>query len=362
MIYNQTMIDEILSLSKHLISIRSVQENPKALSQALETAVSSLKDFTIEKFENNGVKSVLVYASKKRPSKFKVILNGHLDVTPGKEYQYKPKIRDDRLYGVGALDMKANLACLVMVFKDVANKVDYPLGLQLVTDEEIGGFDGTKHQIEKGVRSEFVIAGETTNLNIVNQAKGVLWLKISTRGKTAHGAYPWKGRNSIWEMNKFLARLEKRYPIPNQEKWITTINLSRIQTGNKTFNKIPDDCEVWLDVRYIHGQTDTIINSIKKLMLDGFNLEVVAKEPAFDVDINNQYIQKLKKIAERVSSKKIKLYGAQGSSDARHFTQINCSGVEFGAIGEGIGGDNEWVDIGSLKKYYQILRDFLHSL
>src|SRR3989344_7600611 len=148
--YNRTMNNEILSLGKRLISIRSVQGNPKAMNEALDAAVAGLLDFTIEWFESNGVKSVLVYNSKKRPNKFKVLLNGHLDVLPGKDYQYKPKIEANRLYGVGALDMKANLACLVMVFKDVADKVVYPLGLQIVTDEETGGFDGTKYQVEKG--------------------------------------------------------------------------------------------------------------------------------------------------------------------------------------------------------------------
>ena len=108
------------------------------------------------------------------------------------------------------MDMKANVACLMTVFKDVADKVNYPLGLQLVTDEEIGGFHGTKYQIEKGVRAEFVVVGESTDLNIKNRAKGILWAKISAKGKTAHGAYPWRGENAIWKMNEFLNCLKRQ--------------------------------------------------------------------------------------------------------------------------------------------------------
>src|SRR3989338_4660151 len=126
------MINKILSLSKELISIKSTANKPKALEKSLEIAVSNLSGCTIERFENKGVKSVLVYNSTKRPKRFKIILNGHLDVIPGKNYQYVPKIIRDRLYGAGAIDMKASVTCLITVFKEVARKVKYPLGLQLV--------------------------------------------------------------------------------------------------------------------------------------------------------------------------------------------------------------------------------------
>lgn len=356
------MDNDIINLSKKLISIKSVHGNEEALNQALRVATSGLTDFTIERFENNGIKSVLAYNFKKRPEKFKVILNGHLDVVPGKQHQYQPRIKYSKLYGNGALDMKANLACLLTVFKDVASKLSYPLGLQLVTDEEVGGSNGTRYQIKKGVRADFVIAGETTNFNIVNKAKGVLWLKILTNGETAHGAYPWRGKNSILDMNKFITELLKKYPIPDQEKWVTTVNLSRIQTTNKTFNKIPDNCEIWLDIRYIPEEGDIIIDTIKKMLPYGFKLEILVKEPAINIDENNQYIQKLKMTGEKVINRRIKLYGAQGTSDLRHFAQVGCSGVEFGAIGEGIGSDHEWIDINSLEKYRLILKNFLLSL
>lgn len=68
---------------------------------------------------------------------------------PGKDEQYHARIEDDRLYGVGALDMKSNLVCLIMAFCEVVDHVGYPLGIQIVTDEEIGGFDGTLYQIEQ---------------------------------------------------------------------------------------------------------------------------------------------------------------------------------------------------------------------
>jgi succinyl-diaminopimelate desuccinylase len=354
--------NKIVTLTKEFISIKSNSNDTAELDKILEVALSNLKDYTIERFQNKGLKSVLVYNTQKRPLKFRIILNGHLDVVPGKDHQYLPEIKDDRLYAVGSMDMKASVACLIMVFEEVANKIDYPLALQLVTDEEIGGFNGTKYQIEKGIKADFVIAGESTGLQIANRAKGILQVKISTKGKTAHGAYPWRGENAIWKMNQFLNMLSKQYPIPAQQEWITTVNLSRIETSNQSFNKIPDGCEIWLDIRYVPEEAETIVNSIRDLLPKGFKLEVVEKESALNVSENNQYLKILQSVGEQVTKKKVRFYGAQGSSDARHFTRVGIDGVEFGPVGGNIGSDDEWVSIKSLEKYYQIIKSFLLSI
>ncbi len=356
------MLSKILSLAQEMISIKSTPDNPTALKEILTLALSNLKKFTIEKFESNGCKSALIYKSNNRPRKFKIILNGHLDIIPGKKDQYLPKIKGNKLYGAGAMDMKANVACFIAVFNEIANKINYPLGLQLVTDEEIGGFNGTKYQIEQGVCADFVIAGEPTNFDIINKAKGILWVKITSRGKSAHGAYPWKGKNAIWEMNKFLNSLFKKYPIPKKEQMTTTINLSKIKTSNSAFNKIPDDCEIWLDIRYASEDLNNIVNTIKSLLPKDFTFEIVVNEPALSTNKNNYYIKQLKETAQKIIQKEIIIRSANGSSDARHYMRVNCPGIEFGPIGGGIGSDNEWVNIKSLEQYYKIIKEFLLKL
>ena len=352
------MLKNIIQLTKKLVSIKSTTGNTKDLDKILDIALSHLKEYRIERFERNGIKSALVYNSPKRPKKFKVILNAHLDIIPGKDSQYTPRIKGSKLYGAGSMDMKASAACLIMAFKKVANQVNYPLGLQLVTDEEVGGFDGAKYQIEKGVMADFVIAGESTNFDIVNKAKGVLKIKISTYGKAAHGAYPWMGENAVWKMNNFLNILKKKFPDLKREQWITTVNLAKIETTNQALNKIPEDCTVLLDIRYIPEEEDNIVYTIKRLVPSGFKFSVVAKEPALLTDKNNENIIQLRKVIREIVGSRVVTRGAHGTSDARHF---RCPGVEFGPIGGGIGSDNEWVNIPSLGKYCQILEAFLRS-
>lgn len=356
------MKDKILQLTKKFISIRSTSDNPKALEEILELSLSYLKEFTIERFEKNSVKSALVYNSKTRPKKFKIILNAHLDVVPAKKSQFVPKAVGSKLYGVGSMDMKGSVACLILAFKEVAAKATYPLALQLVTDEEVGGFDGTKYQIEKGIRADFVIAGEPTNFDIVNKAKGVLWVKISAKGKSAHGAYPWKGENAIWRMHELLNGLREKYPIPSKEKWSTTINLARVETDNYVFNKIPDECTAWLDIRFIPEDANTVLPNIRRLLPSRFVLDVVGQGPPLLTEENSDYIKNLAVVAKQITGRKIITRGANGTSDARHFAKVQCPGIEFGPIGEEIGSDYEWVLIPSMELYYQILVKYLANL
>lgn len=354
-------IDSIISLSKKLIEIKSTSNNRTELEKILNLALSHLQGFTIERFNQNGFSSVLVYNSPKRPKKFKILLNGHLDIIPGKDFQYIPQIKRNRLYGAGSMDMKANLASAIMAYKDVAKKVNYPLGIQLVTDEEIGGINGTKYQVDQGVRADFVIACEPTNFDIVNRTKGVLTLKISALGKSAHSAYPWLGDNAISKINEFICALKKKFQNPTEDKWVNTVNLCKIETTNIAFNKIPDNCAIYVDIRYIPEDEKKIINKIKKLIPRNFKFEILSFELPTYTNKNNKYIKSLQKYSNNILKNNIMIRGANGSSDARHFASVNCASIEFGPIGKGMGSDKEWVDIPSLEKYYDIIKIFLNE-
>lgn len=349
----------ILPLAEKLIQLKTDPDNSSVLLEALDLVATQLEGFTVERFERNGAVSLLAYNSTTRPDKFKVILNGHLDVIPGKDWQYQARIDGDKMYGVGSMDMKANVATMLGAFRDVAPRLDFPLGLQIVTDEEIGGFNGTKYQIEQGVRADFVIAGETTQFNIVNQARGILMLKITAKGHTAHGAYPWRGDNAIEKLMNFLNKLKQIIPNPPEENWQNSLNIANIEVANKSFNKIPDTATCMVDIRFVPDQANTILSKVQAILPKDFELEIVAHEPALFVPENNEYIAKIQQATKKVLGKNSVCYGAFGSSDARFYTQAGMHGVEFGPVGGGIGTDAEWVSIQSLYHYYEILTEFL---
>jgi len=351
----------IAEFSSKLISVESVKDKPSELLKVLEVADKELKGINSKKYLSNNIPSTLYYNTPKLSKKFKIILNAHLDVVPAKAEQFKPYTKGDKLFGRGAMDMKAASAVMILVFKELAGKVKYPLGLQLVTDEEIGGFNGTKYQVDKGIRADLVITGESTNLDISNESKGIVWLKLKFKGNNAHAAYLWNGTNSNKIMFETLNKIWEEYPIPTKEAWRTTANVAKVLTNNETFNKVPDYSEAWIDIRYVPADSGEVLPTIKKLIPENCEIEIIENEPPHYSPKNSDLIKKL-----IVSAKKRKItpniISKNGGNDARHFSRVGCNGIEFGPIGEGLHSDSEWVSIKSLEEYYQILKDFLLSL
>lgn len=356
------MKSDVLQLTKQLISISSTKENPTELKEVLDFVKTQLKGLSYKEFSDHGIPSLLFYNTETLPDKFRVILNAHLDVVPGKPEQYSAIEKDGKLYGRGACDMKSGAAAEILVFKDLASKVSYPLGLQLVADEEIGGFFGTKYQIDQGIKADFVVAGEATDLQLNNKAKGVFWVKIHAKGEPAHAAYLWNGKNAIWAMKNFLDRLEKEFPLPQKESWVTTANLARIETPNTTFNKVPDECSVSLDIRYIPEEASRIESHLRSILPEGFELQIQTKEPAQFTDMSNPDLVRLSQSIQKVTRHQAGFISKHGASDIRHYDRVNIPGVCFGPIGDGLHSDNEWCNLQSLDDYYQILSDFLLTL
>ncbi len=352
----------VIALAEKLISINSTKEHPDKIKEALECIRYELSDFRYDEFNKNGVVSALFSNMAKRQSKFTVLLNGHIDVVPGNESQFKPYSKNDRLYGRGAIDMKSAVASMVHVFQSIAKSVSYPLALQIVSDEEIGGFRGTKYQLERGIYADFVIGGEPTDLAVSTEAKGVLLVKVIAKGQTGHGAYLWKGKNAVWLMKKFLDKLEEFYPEPVKEIWKTTINVANIVTPNETLNKVPDICEVNLDIRYLPGDENTVEKNLKKCLFPNITLQILEKESAHIVDEKNKYLHLLEDAIEKVTGSKAKKIRKHAASDMRHFSKFGHAGVLLGPIGEGQHSDVEWIDVASLGTYHQVLEEFLMSL
>ena len=159
---------------------------------------------------------------------FKIILNGHLDVVPAAAEQFVARRDGDRLYARGAQDMKVSALAEALAFRELAATLPDPVALQLVTDEETGGRNGTRHQLERGVRGQFVIIGETSGLRIVTDSKGMLGVTLRSAGRGAHSAYQWLGDNALVKLMRSVERVLARYPVATAEQWRTTVNVARV--------------------------------------------------------------------------------------------------------------------------------------
>ena len=113
-----------------------------------------------------------------------VIFHGHLDVVPAREGQFTPRVEGDRLIGRGAYDMKGALAAMMCALKDVAAQDQVRVRFVCVPDEE--SEDVTRRStdvlVKAGLHADFALTGEPTDLHIGVQAKGVLAVRLRGLG------------------------------------------------------------------------------------------------------------------------------------------------------------------------------------
>ncbi|OGK38111.1 hypothetical protein A3F60_00515 [Candidatus Roizmanbacteria bacterium RIFCSPHIGHO2_12_FULL_39_8] len=360
-------MSQIIALTKKFISIPSIKGNSRALKEVLDAALAEVKGYCVDFFEKEGIPSALIYNSKARRTRFKIILNAHLDVVEGKDKQFTPFEKQGKLYGRGAYDMKTAAAAEIILFKRIAKKLNYPIALQLVTDEETGS-NGTKFQVEKGVKTDFVIAGEPTDLNINFKAKGTIWAKVKFFGKSAHAAYLWQGRNPIWNLKRFLDSIQILFPLPAKKAWRTTVNIAKVETSNLNMNKVPNNCEVSLDIRYVPvGQNrfssmknaNFYIKKLKEVLPANAKLELMLVRTPYSIKKEDPYIGTLQEASKKITGKKRRLVGEPYGSDIRYFIEDGSRGITFGPVGGAMHSENEWVDIKSLDQYCKILESFL---
>src|SRR5262249_31013769 len=160
-----------------------------------------------------------------------VILNAHLDVVPAPAAQFRPYREGDRLYARGAMDMKVAALAQALAFRELAGRVPYPLGLQLVTDEEAADPLGTLHQLRAGVTARFAVVGEATGLGIATECKGIAHVRLSAEGRSAHSAYLWQGDNALLKLNRAVGAILAAHPVPSQDAWRATVNVARVHTA-----------------------------------------------------------------------------------------------------------------------------------
>src|SRR6188472_2669607 len=134
-----------------------------------------------------------------------VPLSTHLDTVPP---YIAPKLEGNKLYGRGACDAKGIAAAMMVAAERLANAGEQRVDLLFVVGEEKGS-DGARAANRLASTSRFLVNGEPTESKLASGAKGSLRVKLITRGKEAHSAYPELGRSAIEPMLELLPGVRK---------------------------------------------------------------------------------------------------------------------------------------------------------
>lgn len=389
---------ELLTLVSELV--RRPSENPPGDTRAV-------LDFVVEYLRARGfapevvasqptMPNVVVSVEGRAPGRH-MILNGHLDTFPIGDRSlweldpFSGLVADGRIHGRGVSDMKAGVGASITTFCLLGEMRDAWRGratLALVSDEETFGPWGANYLVDHypKLRGDAALIGEPSSPKTVRFGeRGLVWVRLTARGQSAHSAYPHQGWNAIAAMVEILQELKALeggdWQVP--EDFLRTIDGARQVTdellgagatdllsavivnsgtirGGTKVNLIADFCEAEVDVRIPPGvSTAEILREIGQVVRKhrGVSYELLARsEPNYSPPDHELFSIVTRNVAE-VRGETPLLNISSPGTDARVFRRVGIPVAVYGPRPYHMGAANEYVTV---EDYLDTVR--VHSL
>ena len=304
-----------------LVAIDSVSAgaNAKIISY-LEDRCRALNLF-VKRFpytDDNGVEKINLVAQSSAGAAVELALVGHTDTVPFDQAWTEAlhlTEKDGKLFGRGACDTKAFIACALTAIGSVDLKeLKKPLALVFTADEEIGCIGAKRLAAVKPFGARYAIVGEPTSLQPMNAGKGYCLAEIMVYGREAHSAYPDLGTSAIFGAARLIARIEKIAGELKRDSRTafdpphTTLNVGLVNGGSAK-NIVAGACHFTLEWRSVPGQaTDHVLNLVNEAVADlkvtdpDFNCEVRAAraDESFETAAESALVKFLSDASDRV--------------------------------------------------------------
>ena len=369
-----------LELAKELIARRSITPEDGGCQELLAARLAR-SGFRCEPMKFGEVTNLWARRGTGRPL---VCFAGHTDVVPSgplSEWHsdpFVPTIRDGKLYGRGAADMKSSIAAFVIAAESfLAERPRHSgsIALLLTSDEEGPALDGTVRVVEKlRQRNEMIdycIVGEPTSVDTLgdtlkNGRRGSLSGKLVVRGIQGHVAYPHLSRNPVHELAPALAELARtQWDKGNESFPPTTWQVSNIHAGTGAANVIPGSVEVDFNFRFSTASSDASLKERVQSVLEKHGLDysigwTLGAKPFLSK--RGRLAQTLVAVGKKHTGRTAELSTTGGTSDARFIIEICPEVVELGPVNASIHKLNEHIQLAELEKLPQIYLDTLRAL
>jgi putative selenium metabolism hydrolase len=198
-----------------------------------------------------------------------LVLNAHMDtvrVSDRDSWTRDPfgaTVEDGILYGLGSCDMKGGLAAMLYgakLVREAGVRLSGDLVVACVVQEEECEGLGTRVLVEEGgVRPDWVVLGEPTNLDISRGQRGRLEMRLVARGRSAHAASPQLGENAIYIAARLVFGLEILAEQLGEDDFLGpgTLAVTDIASSASSRNAVPDSCALIIDRRLTLGENET---------------------------------------------------------------------------------------------------------
>jgi succinyl-diaminopimelate desuccinylase len=369
-----------LELTRQLIERRSITPDD-AGCQDLIAARLQKSGFRCEPMKFGEVTNLWARRGTGRPV---VCFAGHTDVVPTgplaewKSDPFVPTVRDGKLYGRGAADMKSSIACFVVAAERfVAERPQHSgsIALLITSDEEGPAVDGTVRVVETlKARNELIdycIVGEPSSVDILGDTlkfgrRGSLSGKLTVRGVQGHVAYPHLVKNPIHLLAPALAELVRtEWDKGNDAFPPTSFQVSNVHAGTGAGNVVPGTVVVDFNFRFCTESSDASLKTRVEGILQKHGLDY-AMEWTLGAKPFLSRRGRLSGIvadaARRHTGVRGELSTTGGTSDARFIIDICPEVIELGPINMSIHKLNEHIALDELEVLPLIYLDTLRAL
>ncbi|HEX4694789.1 succinyl-diaminopimelate desuccinylase [Sphingomonas sp.] len=368
---------QVVELTKALIAAESVTpasgEVFDVLAQALAVIGFEIDRFTIGEAPDGPVENMIAF----RPGRGKhLAFAGHLDVVPPGDgwtsEAFKPEVRDDWLYGRGAVDMKGAIAAFVAAAARVAKNDESPTLSFLITgDEEGPAIYGTRAILDRlaarGLKPDLCLVGEPTStarlgdmIKIGRRGSVNIWIDVP--GRQGHVAYPHLADNPIPKLVAALSAIGA-IELDQGNHWFqpSNIEVTDVAVGNPASNVIPGKASARLSIRFNDEQRgeDLVALIERAARAHAPEAQVIARisgeafltEPGALSEMATDAIEKVAGIRPTLST-------TGGTSDARFLSQL-CPTVEFGLVNATMHKTDEAVALADLETLADIYAEII---
>lgn len=287
-----------------------------------------------------------------------IALVGHLDTVKCAENQ-EYAVRDGRVYGCGASDMKAGVAVMVALLDRWRElKGARPVWIFYDAEEGPAEENGLQPVLESGALPtlDFAFILEPTDMGLQPGCMGTLHATVTVPGVRAHSARPWQGENAIYCAIPLLERfaaLERRPVTFGELTFYEVFVVTQALTVNSK-NVVPDALMLNVNARFAPGNTAAAAEAeLRRLVGDGGAVVITDTAPSGDVHADHPLIR------EWVAAEGLAVRPKQAWTDVARFTSNGIAAVNFGP-GETSQAHqaNEWCSVDSLEFCYSALRRF----
>lgn len=367
MSFTSPFLARLVALTRDLILIPSTDGRPRERARCfafLRDHLEAVEGISIREYESGGYGSLV--ACPKGIDHPEILMVAHLDVIEHPDADvYRSTVRDGRIYGPGAGDMKGQVAIMVELFCLLQRR--YPglsFGIAITSDEEIGGHHGVKHLFENiGLRCGVAMVPDGGSINDITIAeKGILHARLNCEGAEGHAARPWLVPNALLQLAEGLVRVTAEVDALRaghedaQDHWFPTCVPTVMRTANETLNCIPGEAYACLDVRFPFPYT--VAQMMERLrQAAGPGIEVVDLMSAESTHLapDPLYIE----VTRKLTGKPVNLVRASGGSDSRFIAQYGIPVILSRPLVGALHSPDEWMDIASMDLYFRICEEFI---